>query len=109
MLMGDLNEGIDSRENTYGKLTEMGLVNIMEEHIGSPLPKSGTAVPQPLTTFIQLLTYSSLYGRQDTLRLTLSRYRITEKKFSMLIWLLYLMKNYTIQSQHISANYNHRT
>lgn len=39
ILMGDFNEGIESREGTHNKLYELGLVNLMHERIENPLPK----------------------------------------------------------------------
>ena len=40
IIMGDMNEAIDSRENTNNKLQELGLINLMEEYIGA------TALPR---------------------------------------------------------------
>ena len=40
ILMGDLNEGLNSREKTHQKLTDLGLLNLMHERIEPPLPKT---------------------------------------------------------------------
>ena len=40
ILMGDLNEVIDSKERTHDTLTQLGLVNMMETRMLGPLPKT---------------------------------------------------------------------
>ena len=40
ILTGDFNEAIDSKEGTHNKLEELGLVNLMEKRISTPLPKT---------------------------------------------------------------------
>ena len=40
IVMGDFNEYIGSREKTHEKFLELGLINIMQQKIESPLPKT---------------------------------------------------------------------
>ena len=54
ILMGNFNEGITSKENTHTRLTEIGMVNVMNEWIESDLPKTWnrgiTAIDHVYTT-----------------------------------------------------------
>ena len=40
ILMGDFNEGIQSREGSHKKVADLGLVNMMQERLGDDLPKT---------------------------------------------------------------------
>ena len=40
ILMGDFNEGVDLRDKTHEKLSDIGLVNLLYESVGPNLPKT---------------------------------------------------------------------